>query len=241
MILLFGFLVLIIIFIYIIKNKIILRIDTFFRKGFKKNDDDYGIYCFCGKQGDGKTYSICDVLDSICKKGYTIITNVHSFYSSHEEHCIYETDFGKIYEMLRFKENCSNYIIFYDEIFTLIEKGKLSQEMLSFLSQMRKRGLKLYTTCQEWLELNITFRRYVRFQVQCKMRNLKLFNFAISINEINDAYQMKWDNLENEYVCPRIKTTIKKCSKVVADSYDTFEVIKTSGNLLANPIRYSRG
>lgn len=233
MITLFLFLGLVVLLLYIIKNKIVLRFDTFFRKGFKKHDDDYGIYCFCGKQGDGKTYSICDVLESLIKKDKTIITNVESFYKSHKNSCIYETDFGVIYEMLRNKSDCSEYIIFYDEIFTLIEKGRLSQEMLAFLSQMRKRSLKLYTTCQEWLELNITFRRYVRFQVQCKMRNLKLFNFAISINEINDAYQMKWDNLENEYVCPRLKTTIKKCSKAIADSYDTFEVIKTSGNLLA--------
>lgn len=37
---------------------------------------------------------------------------------------------------------------------------------------------------------------------------------------------MTWDNLQNEYVAPRLKTTIKKASKKLADSYDTFEVIK---------------
>lgn len=37
---------------------------------------------------------------------------------------------------------------------------------------------------------------------------------------------MKWDNLENDYVAPIIRTTIKKCSKKIADSYDTFETIK---------------
>lgn len=232
MILLFVWLAIIIAIAYIVKNKIVFRVDTFFRKGFTKHDDKYGVYCFCGKQGDGKTYSVIDTLDSQ-SKGKIVITNVKSYYDSHKENSIYETDFGKIYEMLRDLEDCSKYIIFYDEIFTLIEKGKLSKEMLAFISQMRKRHLYLYTTAQEWLEINVTFRRYVRYQVQCKMRNLRLLNFAISINEINDAYQMKWDNLENEYVCPRIKTTIKKCSKAIADSYDTFEVIKTSGNLLA--------
>lgn len=154
-----------------------------------------------------------------------------SYYNSHKETSIYEVDFGRIYEMLRDLEDCSKYIIFYDEIFTLIEKGKLSKEMLSFISQMRKRHLYLYTTAQEWLEINVTFRRYVRYQVECKMLNLKILNFAISINVIKDAYQMKWDNFENEYVCPIIKTTVKKCSKAIADSYDTFEVIKTGGKL----------
>lgn len=184
----------------------------------------------------GKTYSVIDTL-STQAINKTVITNVKSYADSHQDTSIYESDFGLIYEMLKDKEDCSNYIIFYDEIFTLIEKGKLSKEMLSFISQMRKRHLYLYTTAQEWLEINVTFRRYVRYQIQCKMINLKLFNCAISINEINDAYQMKWDNLENEYVCPRIKTTIKKCSLELANSYDTFEVIKTSGNLLAKPYK----
>lgn len=255
------FIVGIIIFIcilYMVKNKIVLRIDTFFRKGFKKYDDNYGIYCFCGKQGDGKTYSVVDFLSEVGKHK-KIITNVESllklqhsteifkgfscnlsqYVKSNDDEkdlisLIYESDFEKIYDFLKTlsPEQCEGYIVFYDELFTLIEKGKLDRDMLSFISQMRKRHLYLLTTVQEWLELNVTFRRYVRFQVNCSMFNFKPFGFAISINQVNDAYQMKWDNLENEYVCPVLKTTIKKCSKAVADSYDTFEVIKTQGNLV---------
>lgn len=57
------------------------------------------------------------------------------------------------------------------------------------------------------------------------MRNIPLLG-AFSINKIRDGYQMRWDNLENDYVAPIIKTTIKKCSKAIADSYDTFETIR---------------
>ena len=153
----------------------------------------------------GKTYSVIDTLSNI-SQDKIVITNVLSYYNSHKDTSIYESDFGNIYAMLKNLDNCENYIIFYDELFTLIEKGKLTKDMLSFISQMRKRHLYLYTTVQEWLELNVTFRRYVRFLVECKMKNLKLFNCAFSINVIKDAYQMKWDNLENEYVCPVIKT-----------------------------------
>lgn len=60
------------------------------------------------------------------------------------------------------------------------------------------------------------------------MINLPIFNCAISINEINDGYALKWDQNENEYVAPRLKTTIKKCGLRIADSYDTYEVIETS-------------
>lgn len=47
MIILLLILGIIILLTYVIKNKIVFRLDTFFRKGFSKNDDDYGIYCFC--------------------------------------------------------------------------------------------------------------------------------------------------------------------------------------------------
>lgn len=36
---------------YIIKNKLVIRVDTFFRKGFAKHDDKYGVYCFCREAG----------------------------------------------------------------------------------------------------------------------------------------------------------------------------------------------
>lgn len=240
----------IILIAYIIKNKIIVRFETFLRKGFTKNDDRYGVYCFTGKQGDGKTYSMVDMLTytgknkvkicnikTLCERSENYcngIEHIDMFLMNKKEHdfYVYETDFNKIQKYLEEIENTRDYIIIYDEIFTLIEKGKLSKESLSFLSQMRKRGLYLYTTAQEWLEINITFRRYVRFQVACKMINIPLFNFAISINEINDAYQMTWDNEQNEYVAPRVKTTIKKCGLNIANSYDTFEVIKTEGKMI---------
>lgn len=242
--------ILIILVLWIIKNKIVLRIDTFFRKGFKKNDDKYGVYCFTGKQGDGKTYSLVDTLSqtgknkikicnikSLCNSGYCF-NGLQNFNKNllkydYQNIYIYENDFNKIVDYLQNREDTKDFIIIYDEIFTLIEKGKLSKECLAFLSQMRKRGLYLYTTAQEWLEINITFRRYVRYQIACKMINIPILNFALSINEINNAYEMKWDNLENEYIAPRIKTTIKKCSKALADSYDTFETIETAGKLVS--------
>lgn len=227
-----NFILLIIIFViiiiasYLIKNKIVFRFDTLFRKGFKRSSDKYGIFCFCGKQGDGKSYSIVDMISSVRGKDMKVITNVYSYYANNKDFCIYEDNFYNIIN--RFKDGTynSNYIIFYDEIFTLIEKGKLQKNILSFLSQLRKRGIYFFTTAQEWLEINVTFRRYVRYQVDCSMFTLPLFNCTFSINKINDGYNMKWDNLQNEYVSPRIKTTIKKCSLKLANSYDTYETIK---------------
>ena len=93
---------------------------------------------------------------------------------------------------------------------------------------MRKRGLIFITTCQEWLELNITMRRYVRFQINCNMWGLPFLKTAFIYNQINDATKMKWDQLENEYVCPVVQTNFAKGLKSVIESYDTFETIGTN-------------
>ena len=221
------FIIFIFIFIFILKciivDKIHINIKSFFRKGFSKKDDKYGVYCFCGKQGAGKTYSLVDSLEEK-STNKTVLCNIKSLCNSHKNY-IYMNDFYEIMDTVLSSEDPSKFIIVFDEIFTLLEKGKLDKKCLSFLSQMRKRKIYLYTTAQEWLEINVTFRRYVRYQIECKMINIPFLNFALTFNKVNDAYQMKWDNLQNEYVSPRIQTNIKKCSINVANSYDTFETI----------------
>lgn len=221
------FLVLIIICSYFVKNKIIFRFDTIFRKGFKKVSDSYGVYCFVGKQGDGKTYSCVDWLtEKLRRTDKKIITNVHSLYVNNKDICIYMPNFYDIVKHINKLTETGkdkDYIIFYDELFTLLEKGKLDKSILSFISQLRKRGIYLVTTVQEWLDINVTFRRYCRFYIECKMYNF--FGCTWSVNKIHDGYDMTWNNDINEYESPIIKTTIKKCGKKIADSYDTYEII----------------
>lgn len=51
-----------------------------FRKGFAKNDNYFGLYCYTGKQGTGKTYSSVNFLiKNKLQNNYIIITNVSSF------------------------------------------------------------------------------------------------------------------------------------------------------------------
>lgn len=216
---------LVVIFIFVcIKNKITIRFGTLFRKGFHKLDDKYGIFCFVGKQGDGKSYSCCDMISEV-RGDLKVITNQKVYAERNKDFCIYEPDFYKIIAKFNKGIYDCNYIIYYDELFTLLEKGKLRKEILEFISQLRKRGIYLFTTVQEWLDINVTFRRYVRYYVDCSMFNLPVFNCAISINQIHDGYQMQWNNMINEYESPIIRTTIKKCGLAIAESYDTFEVI----------------
>ena len=65
---------------------------------------------------------------------------------------------------------------------------------------MRKRGIVLVTTAQEWLEINVTLRRYVRYQIDCKMIRMPFLNYAVCIRYIYDGDTMHWDNDANDYI-----------------------------------------
>lgn len=190
---------------------------TFFRKGFAPKRGKFGVYCYCGKQGSGKTYSVVEFLNQ--NKDIPIYANINTLKG------INYTYFNGFDELLKLRDK-SDCIIVYDEIFTALTKSsKINQDVLDFLSQMRKRRIVFLTTAQEWLEINITLRRYCRFQIECKMLNI--FGLGILLKHCYDAEQMKWSQEDNEYVAPLEETTISKCNVSVANKYDTFEQIKT--------------
>lgn len=192
-----------------------IKYKTFFRRGFAPDRGDFGVYCYCGKQGRGKTYSVIEFLrENKDKEIYCNIPNIKGIKYT------YFNGFDELLK-LRDKKNC---IIVYDEIFTALTRtSKLNTDVLDFLSQMRKRQIVFLTTAQEWLEINITLRRYCRYQIECNMFNF--FGIGLLLKSFYDAEQMKWDNLENEYVAPLKSFTISKCNRVVADSYDTYAQI----------------
>ena len=212
------FLFLIILIIYCFKSHIRIKWKTFLRKGFKPNRGKFGVYCYCGKQGSGKTYSVVEYLRSV-PKNKKIYANISSLNG------INYTYFNGFDELLKLR-NESDCVIVYDEIFTALTRtSRINTDVLDFLSQMRKRKIIFLTTAQEWLEINITLRRYCRYQIDCKMRNI--YFTGILVKTFRDAERMKWDNLENDYIAPILETTISKCNVEVANAYDTREEIKT--------------
>lgn len=191
-----------------------IKFKTFLRKGFAPKRGKFGVYCYCGKQGSGKTYSCVEFLRENSDK--IIYSNVHLEGIDYT----YFSGFDELLK-LRSEHDC---IILFDEIFTALTKtSKINTDVLDFLSQMRKRQIIFITTAQEWLEISMTLRRYCRFQIDCEMRNI--FGIGILIKRMYDAEQMKWSQEDNEYIAPIITTTISKCNLVVAKMYDTFEQI----------------
>lgn len=177
---------------------------------------------------NGKTYSaIKFCIDQKLSNDYIIVTNIKSFNVFSDTK--YISDIIDIIKYCKtFKDNEKNVMIFFDEIFTILEKKTaMNKEILSFISQLRKRHIIFITTAQEWSEINITFRRYVRYQIACNMFSLPILKTAFIFNSINDGDQIKWSNDEQEFLAPRISANFSKCNRSVVESYDTFETIKT--------------
>ena len=189
------------------------------------------VFVIVVNNGKGKTYSsIKFCIDRKLATDCVIYTNVTSFNMFSDT--IFITDINELIDtVISYCDSLPadtqpNIIIFFDEIFTILEKGtKINKKILSFISQLRKRKIILVTTAQEWLEINVTFRRYVRFQIDCNMVSLPILNTAFLINAVNDGEQLKWSQEENEYIAPRIQTNISKGNLAIINAYDTFETI----------------
>jgi len=210
------FIIFVIVIILVVKFRHTrVKIKTFFKKGFAPKRGKFGVYCYCGKQGKGKTYSAVEFLNE--NNSMPIYSNVHIKDIKYKH-----IDGFQELLSLRDKTDC---IIVFDEIFTALTKSsKITSDVLDFLSQMRKRRIIFITTAQEWLEINITLRRYCRYQIECNMINF--LGLGILIKHIYDAEQLKWSNEDNEYIAPLVETTISKCNLAIAQKYDTFEQIK---------------
>ncbi len=200
-----------------------IKLNTFFKKGFLVDNGAWGVYCYVGKQGSGKTYSVVEFLNEH-KKDSVIFSNVSKL--SNLEY-IYIPTFDDLlntdYSLYKDKQ----VIIFYDEIFSALTRtSRMSSEVLAFLSQMRKRKIIFLTTAQEWLEINITLRRYVRFQIDCSIHNF--FGRSYLLKVFHDGDLIHWDRFENDYISPILETTISKMQLNIANSYDTYEVINSS-------------
>lgn len=230
-------LIILFILIYIIKNHVKIKYKTFLKKGYKAQKNYYGIYCYHNKQGSSKTQNcVSYLLNNSHMKIYANLKSLKGI------EYYYFSGFNTLLKIGTTDHDC---IIFYDELFKGLFKGKkMSQKdkelLMDFMSQMRKRNIILLTTAQEWLEIPIEFRRYVRFDIKCSLKSI--FGYPIIIKEFNDTEQIHWDNLENEYVSPRINTIIEHGQKKIVNSYDTFEQISSEEQepiLIYNKIEYN--
>ena len=214
---------------YLIKNKIKIDVGSFFKKGFRIKGGRFGVYCYCGKQGSSKTLNVIRFLEENSRNNEKIYANLLSI----DKERIPYTYIKNLDEMLLLR-NEHDIIIFYDEIFTEISKllkndNNKAKSIMDFLSQMRKRRIILLTTCQEWRLLPMYFRLYVRFQINCSMRSIPLFH-AISIKTIINGDDIKWSEIDQDFIGELVEKRVWHCEKDIADCYDTNETIGEFSN-----------
>ena len=231
MLFLFIFIIIFVYFsLYVFNNHLHVDWKSLLKTGFSKKDNAFGLYTYTGKQGEGKTYSaIKFISEQKDKFNYIVVTNVHSFKVFQDT--VYIDDIMELINFVKLNHdvNGKKYLIFFDEIFTVLMKAQsINTEILSFLAQLRKRGIIFVTTAQEWSEIPLTFRRFCRFQISCHMFSIPLINKAFLSNKINDGYNAKWNNDTQEFEAPVLQTNFSKGNLHIINMYDTYEVIKTS-------------
>lgn len=225
------FLILIILIVFLIKQKIKIKFKTFFQKGFSPEINQFGVYCYCAKQGGGKTLSCVSYLYE--NRNKELYANLKSINSS----IIPYNYIANLDDLLKLRGK-KNIIIFFDEIFTEISKiiktdPVRAKAIMDFLSQMRKRGIILLTTCQEWRLLPLYFRLYVRYQVNCKIIKLPFIGGIIIKNFINGD-NIKWDDQEQDFVGELFANVVEHTRLKISKLYDTYEQIGEFSNYCQN-------
>lgn len=199
-----------------------IKYKTFKYETVPRNDKYFGVYCYCGEQGNFKTYSVVKYLYQ--NRDKKIFCNMSSIDKNEIE---YEYFCG-LRELLALadRNDLDNSVIFYDEIFTDINKNnKMGDEVFAFLSQMRKRNIVFITTCQYWLLLPPDFRKYVRFQIDVSYK--KILKWTVISKIMYDGQKLKWDDTIKDFVGPMIDATYENACLVIANMYDTHEVISS--------------
>lgn len=225
-------LLIIFIFLFFKKNNLSIKWRTFKEKGARSVTGDFGVYCYNGSQGKGKTYSLTEfVYDN---DGIIVFSN-YPFYnkvikSKYIKNIIYYSGFDGLIDIKNKLDNKEledviqnkQVVIIYDELFQELMRGdKLSKDVLDFLSQMRKRQIIFLTSAQYWSEIPITFRKFVRYQIDCNFLTFPFLPFSLLVKTFRDGENMKWSNDDQEFIAPIIETTITKVRKSVFNSYDT--------------------
>ena len=97
-ILLIFIIIAILIAIYCLTHKVKIKLKTFFKRGFKPSRGNFGIYCYDGKQGKGKTYSLVEYLQDN-KDSSLIFCNIKNI--RHIDYTFY-TGFNQLMEIKQY-------------------------------------------------------------------------------------------------------------------------------------------
>jgi hypothetical protein len=193
--------------------------NTFFkpRRVLKRNFPT-GTILFTGHQGAGKSLSASHYL-------YKLKQRYPNLY-------IYSNIKLAIADKILTSEQIADYILdvrddgapiafFIDEIQTVLFQSKkaVSFETFKAICQQRKTQKTIIGTMQEFLDLDITYRRQLQSQVQT-------FNWgAFQIELWRDPETLVYDAKKNDYIGKTKDVVLWKRHNEAYDLYDTFEIV----------------
>ena len=125
----FLIIILLIIFVFRFRHTKI-KFKTFFKKGFAPKRGRFGVYCYCGKQGSGKTYSVVEFLKQ--QKDIPIYSNISTLKG------IKYTYFNGFDNLLKLRDE-HDCVIVYDEIFTALTKSLYQPPKFPVMSPLSSR------------------------------------------------------------------------------------------------------
>jgi len=112
-------------------------------------------------------------------------------------------------------------IFFIDEIQTVLnsKKNSVSLEVFESICQQRKANKAIIGTLQMYLDLDIAYRRQVKFSVDC-------FHFgSVQLELWRDGQSLKYNKDKNDYIGKTDHLEIWKRHNDIFDMYDTYEIV----------------
>lgn len=213
----------VLIIILCIVFKVRIHFKSFFKRGYYAKRGPYGCRNYSGVQGSGKTTSLATFI-------YDNKDKIFLFSNVDFKEPIKYVKINGFEGLIQVKKDLDNntydignkqVVICFDELFTELTKGsRLNTEILDFLCQLRKRKIIFLTTCQSWPDLPLQFRRLCRYNIKCKMISIP-FITSFHLNEVQDAENMRWDEIAQDFVAPTCWTDLYKTRRIVGDLFDT--------------------
>lgn len=184
-----------------------------------------GTVLFTGGQGKGKSLSATHYLERL-KFNYPnlyIVSNIKLTIAD----LVIKSEEVADYILMTKKDEDGNerpVAFFIDEIQTVLFSGKkaVSFETFKAICQQRKALKTIIGTMQEFLDLDIKYRRQLQAQVDC-------FYFGpIQFELWKDPESLKFDPEKNDYVGRTKRINIWKRHDDAFNIYDTFEIVNAT-------------
>lgn len=129
-----------------------------------KNCKAFGFTMFCGKQGSGKTYSAVQYALDICRKqGALLVSNTPLNVPAGIEYVQIDS-----IQDLYYLPECPSYVYLLDEIQTLFNVHNFDKMFYTVFCQLRKRNIKIVSTCQVFERCALPLREQVSELYGCR-------------------------------------------------------------------------